>query len=389
MPYFAPYIDAQGLHIPTYRDIVEDLIQNAKAIFGQDIYLGIDSQDYQWISVVADKINDSFQLLEMVYNGRSPSTSAGSALDGIVKINGITRKSASYSTCVVTLIGSAGAAISNGVVQDKGGYLWDFPENVTIGLAGSVNVNATCQTIGAVQANIGEINSIFTPTLGWTSVSNSVAATMGTNIETDSELRSRQAISMSRPSRTVLEGTKGAIASVANVTRFIVYENDTNLANSMGHPAHSITAVVEGGLDVDIAKVIFDKKGPGCFTNGPVVVGVVDSFGQNTPIGFFRPTYVDIDVVLNVKQLAGYTTETTSAINAGVVAALNSKLMGDDLSISTLWAGSLSAMSAKPIYSITSITFAKHGQALGVADIVILFNEVVRGDLSYITVNLS
>ena len=368
---------------------MEDLILNAKAIFGQDIYLGIDSQDYQWISVVADKINDSFQLLEMVYNGRGPATSVGAALDGIVKINGITRKSASYSTCVVSLFGSAGAVVSNGVVQDDGGYLWDLPENVVIGLAGSVNVNATCQTIGAVQANIGEINSIFTPTLGWTSVSNAVAAIMGTNIETDSELRSRQAISMSRPSRTVLEGTKGAIASVANVTRFIVYENDTNSVNSMGHPAHSITAVIEGGLDAEIAKAIFDKKGPGCFTNGPIEVGVVDSFGQNTPIRFFRPTYVDIDVVLNVKQLAGYTTETTSSIKAAVADALNSKLMGDHLSISTLWAGSLSAMSAKPVYSVTSITFAKHGNSLGTADIITLFNEVVRGNLSYITINLS
>lgn len=389
MAYFAPYIDETGLHIPTYSNILEDLILGSKSIFGQDIYLGIDSQDYQLISIIADKINDCFQLLELVYNSRSPLTSIGSALDGIVKINGISRGAASYSTCIVTLYGSAGAVINGGIVQDVGGYLWNLPASVVIGTSGTVNVEARCQTIGSVKANAGEINLIFTPTSGLSSVTNASAAIIGTDIESDSQLRARQAISTSRPSRTVLEGTKGAIAEVVNVTRFIVYENDTNAVNADGHPAHSITAVVEGGLDTEVAQAIFDKKGPGCYTNGTSLVNVTDLYGQINAIRFYRPTYIDIDVVVNIKQLTGYTTETTASIKATIVAALNSKFIGDDLSVSDLWSGALAAINGKPVYSVTSITFAKRSMAQGVVDLVTAFNEVVRGNLSYITANVT
>ncbi|XER15655.1 hypothetical protein SATMO3_59510 [Sporomusa aerivorans] len=83
MAYVAPYIDDSGLHIPTYNDIRDDLIADFKAIYGQDIYLDNDSQDYQMISAFALKTHDTMQLLQIVFNNRSPKTAVGSALDGI------------------------------------------------------------------------------------------------------------------------------------------------------------------------------------------------------------------------------------------------------------------------------------------------------------------
>lgn len=387
--YFAPYIDATGLHIPTYSDILANLVLEAQSIFGQDIYLGTDSQDYQLISIVSDKINDALQLLQLVYNSRGPATSTGSALDGIVKTNGLARIAATYSTCVLTLSGTAGTEILNGVAQDIGGYLWDLPASVVIGTGGTVDVSAICQVIGSVQANAGEIRLIYTPTYGLDSITNNAVALKGIDIEADSQLRARQAMSTARPSRTVLEGTKGAIAEVGGVTRFIVYENPTNAADSNGLPAHSVTAVVEGGDSAAIAQAIFLKKGPGCLPNGTTIVNVVDVFGQSLAIGYYRPSYVDIDVTVNVKQLAGYTTAITDSIKAALVSYLNGLGIGNSLSISLLWAASLSVMSGKPVYSVTSITFARHLGTLGVADIVMLFYEVARGNLANINVILS
>ena len=74
MTYFAPYIDDAGLHIPTYGDIRDDLVAQFKAIYGQDIYLENDSQDYQMISAFALKTYDTMQLLQVVYNNHSPKT---------------------------------------------------------------------------------------------------------------------------------------------------------------------------------------------------------------------------------------------------------------------------------------------------------------------------
>ena len=58
MAYTAPYIDELGMHIPTYDDILQDLLTSMKQIFGSDIYLDEDSMDYQQISIFARKIYD-------------------------------------------------------------------------------------------------------------------------------------------------------------------------------------------------------------------------------------------------------------------------------------------------------------------------------------------
>jgi len=391
MAYFSPYIDDQGLHIPTYSDIRDDLIENARYIFGQDIYLGIDSQDYQWISVVASKINDTLQAIQFAYNSRGPGTAIGSSLDILVKLNGIRRGSATYSTCIVSLTGTPGTVITNGVVQDSSGYYWNLPSVLTIGTGGTVSAQATCQNEGPIAANVGDISVIATPTYGWTSVTNEVSALQGVNSETDSQIRSRQAISTAQPSRTVLEGTEGAIAAVAGVTRKKVYENDTAEINALGLPPKSITAVVEGGSDSDIAQALYLKKGPGCLTNGTTVVNITDQLGNITPIGFYRPSYVDVDIVINVRQLSGYTTATTDLIRAAIVNFLNAMTMGaNSIPVNNFYGPALSAQNLSvPTFSVTSITAARHGGTLGTNDIIMAFNEAVRGNASYVTINVS
>lgn len=85
MAYFKPYIDGTGYHYPTYNDIRDDMMDRFRQIYGQDIYLGNDSQDYQMISIFALKIYDTFQAVELDYNNRSPKTAIGTALDALVK----------------------------------------------------------------------------------------------------------------------------------------------------------------------------------------------------------------------------------------------------------------------------------------------------------------
>jgi uncharacterized phage protein gp47/JayE len=374
-----------------YQDIVDQLVSDAQSIFGTDIYLGIDSQDYQWISAFASIIYDSFLTAQLTYNNRGPSTAIGSGLDIIVKMNGLKRKPPVYSTCIVTLTGIANTTITNGIVQDVNKNNWTLPSPIILDSTGSSTVTATCQTMGPINANPGDINLIMTPTYGWTSVTNSGYATVGSYTETDAQLRARQAISTELPSQSILDGLKGAIASITGVGRYKVYENDTNSNDSNGLPPHSITAVVENGSDQDIAQIIFNKKAPGVSTNGLTTVVVTDQYGMETAINFNRPSYVDIDVVVNVKQLSGYTTDVTASIQDGIATYISSLEIGDDLMISSLWGAALQAntVPSKPTFSITGVTAARHAGIQTTADISIAFNELTRGNSSYITINVS
>jgi len=389
MAYVPPYINESGFVMPTYQDIRDDLIATAKGIFGQDIYLGNDSQDYQFISAISNKIYDTLLVCQMVYNSRGPSTAVGTGLDVIVGVNGITRHPQTASTASVVLTGTPGATVTNGIASDTNGMKWSLLSPLTFDSNGTVSTIATCQMLGAVYAAPHTIVNIETPTLGWTSVTNPEAAVPGTDTESDAQLRTRQAKSTATPSRTVLEGIEGAVAAVNGVARYKVYENDTSLTNEFGHPPHSITAVVEGGADQDIARSIFQRKTPGCYTNGTTEVDVSDIYGQITTIRFYRPTYVDIEVVVTVKKLVGYTSQTTDDIKTYVADYINSLFLGAELTVSSLWGAALQAnrVPTNPYFSITSLTAAKAGDAQVTADIPLLFNEAARGSEANITVN--
>ncbi|NFC86242.1 hypothetical protein EXN13_00715 [Clostridium botulinum] len=388
MAYFAPYIDKTGLHMPTYIDVRDRLIEDARLIFGQDIYLGEDSQDYQWIATVSEKIYDAFQISQSVYNNRAPNTAIGTGLDSIVKINGIKRKAKDYSKCPVIISGVKNTTIKNGIVTDKGNIKWNLPYTVTIPESGQIEVMAVCQIPGPIVANPGDIIEIYNPTFGWNGVYNEVNAELGVYVEEDPKLRKRQSQSTAQASSSILEGTRGAVAQVNKVRRSRVYENDTNQTDELGLPPHSVTAVVEGGKDEEIAEAIRIHKGIGCYTNGDISIKIKGIEGP--PIRFFRPTYIDIEVTINIKPLSGYTTETTESIKKNLQTYLNSMEIGANLSLSSLWGSALQAMPnlMDPMFSITGITAARVGEEQKPDDIELKFNEVCRGNINYITANI-
>lgn len=380
MAYFKPYIDASGYHYPTYNDIRDDMIDHFRQIYGQDIYLGNDSQDYQMISIFALKIYDTFQAVELDYNNRSPKTAIGTALDGLVKINGLTRKKASYSTVQVTLTGDAGTQVVRGVVRDSHDVQWALPYVVNIGNAGTVTITATCKKIGAVGAPAGSVTGIVTPTKGWVSVTNKEQAVLGRPVETDKQLRARQTISVANPSQAVIESTKGAIAAVSGVTRYSVLENDTNITDSHGIPGHSISAIVEGGADAEIAKAIYLRKSPGCGTYGTTAINVFNAENVATKIKFFRPAYVKIDVRIRVKKLTGYTKEVEAAIINYVKYYLSILAIGQSVYLSSIWAVAARAIAdiTNPTFSVVEVKLGIAGSNPTVANIPISFNQVAQ-----------
>lgn len=392
MAYFQPFVDENGYHFPTYQDILEDLVAQMKLIYGDDIYLENDSMDYQFLSIISDKIYDSFQQNQLNFVNRSPSTVIGGvAMDTLFTVNGIFRKPSTKSTCIVTITGEPLTRIEGGIVQDVNGILWDIP-TMQIPVSGTINITARCQVAGKINALIGDINQIYTPQAGWSSVYNNSVAIQGQNIETNQEFRSRQAISTSLPSLTVLEGLGGAIAQLNNITRFKLYENDTNLVDSNGLPPHSISLVIEGGDNEEIAKTIFLKKTMGCYTYGTTTVNVIDIYGQINPIRFFRPIIKPFFADITVKGLNGYTTDTTQKIKETIVEYVNKLNIGNIVSINVI----LNILIKNLIEDVTNPIFTINSSDILIgatssttnSDINLLFNEVVESSINNINVTV-
>lgn len=377
MPYVPPYIDNTGMHIPTYPEIRDDLIQQMKSIFGEDIYIDEDSKDYQQISIFAKKIFDTNALGLLVYNNRTPNTAIGIGLDNLCALVGITRKPATYSTVQLTITGNAGTTITNGKATD-GTYTWNLPASVTIPDNGTIVVEATCDVSGSITAAANTINTIATPTFGWLSVTNTYVASAGVDVETDAELRGRYANATYQPSKTVLDGLLENIEALEGVTRSKIYENDTNVKDSNNLPAHSITAVVEGGDDTDIATAIYFKKTPGCYTNGTTSVDLTTLSGNEATIRFYRPTNVNVLVRIAIKQLPGYNSSYADDIKDAVFNYLSNLDIAETVYRSIIWSVAIQTMASinSPAFSVLGVQLGLGPQQFADQDISLAFNEV-------------
>lgn len=373
----AATVTASGISAPDYQTILNTLTGYFQQIYGDDVYLESDSKDGQMLAIYARGIHDSNNMAIAVYNSFSPATAQGRGLASNVKINGIAVTPASRSTADVRIVGQVGTLITNGMVRDSNGITWSLPANVVIGIDGTVTVTATCQIDGAVVAPAGSITEIGTPTRGWQSVTNPAAATAGRKVETDAELRQRQAKSVAIPSLTVLDGIMGAVATLDGVERYRGYENDTSVEDANGLPPHSISLVVAGGDAAAIAKTIATKKTPGGSTYGTTTIDVTDKYGIVHPISFFRPTSVDIYARVEIKALQGYTSAVGEEIRTAVSAYINEIEIGDPVYLTRLFLpANLNGSADSATFDINDLQIGTSPDSLAPANVVIGFNAV-------------
>jgi uncharacterized phage protein gp47/JayE len=375
------YEDRTGLHTPDYATVLAYYQDQTKIVFGDDINLDSDTKDGQYLSIFALSAYNCCNVAQSVYNAFSPLTAQGKALSTQVKINGIAREIATYSTVDLYIVGQVGTQITNGVALDSLNQKWNLPISVIIPLSGDITVTATADELGNISADANTITTIYTPTKGWQSVNNPSAATQGAPVESDAALRIRQTESVAQPARTVFESTVGLVASVTGVTRYRGYENDTNLTDSNGIPAHTISLVVQGGDDVAIAQAIWDKKTPGTGTYGTTQETIYDEFGTPDTIRFYRPTEANIGVNIEIQPLVGYVSTTADLIKANVARYINSLRIGDDIYISRIYTpANLLSLPEGETYDITLLEIKKNADPFAAANIDLLFNEIAICD---------
>ncbi|WP_209420772.1 baseplate J/gp47 family protein [Klebsiella michiganensis] len=385
-------VTAEGISAPDYQTVLDTITGYFQQIYGSDAYLEPDSKDGQMIALVALAIHDANNTAISVYRSFSPATALGDALTSNVKINGITRRSATNSTVDLLLTGTVGKTITNGSVRDSNSVIWNLPATVVIGTDGTVVATATCASTGAVAALAGSITTINTPTRGWVSVTNPLAATVGVAAETDAQLRVRQSQSVALASLTPFDAVDGAIANVEGVTRHKLFENDTETTDANGLPAHSISAVVEGGDATGIANTIRSVKGQGVSTYGTTAVVVTDKYGNPYTIRFSRPVDVPVYVSITLKALTGYTSDIGDEMKAAVASYINSLTIGDGVLLSRVYSpanlGVVSGGNAR-YYDIMELLIGRSAESVAAANVTVVYDEAVSCSVENIEITVT
>ena len=303
-------VNEQGFYIKPLAEIQAD-IKNRLALITDpetgerlnnitdDSLLGI------MVGIFSDNVYQMWQLAQVVYGCLDPKTANGAALRSLSLLNGITLNASTNTELKFKATGKPGITIIAGsiVSDESGNHPFTIIGNHIIDSNGETEFNAICQVQGAYNPEVGEINTIQTGTYGWNTVSNIETISIGTEQETNQELRLRQQQSTSNTSYRQIEAIRSAVANINGVEFCRAYQNRNLEIDENGIPPKSIAIIVVGGYDEEIANTILNKSPVGIDFYGTTSVNVLDEQGIPNVVRFSRPVEVPIYVELKIKVI--------------------------------------------------------------------------------------
>lgn len=313
-------VTPEGFVLKTLPEIYSDVETRIRGIFGTDIDLSEQTPDGQEVGLFSASHALVWEVAQENYNAFDPAKASGVSLDGIVKINGLSRIPESYSSVVLTCAGTSGTVIPIGSEVSNAAETVVFKTalEAAIPIEGAVTVTAFAADAGPVYASASSLITILTPISGWDTVTNEDDAIPGRLREVDSELRLRRERSVAASSQALTESVLGALSNLDGVSHAEVVENATgNVVDTV--PPHAIECIVHGGASADIADAIYKNKSIGCETFGSESVTVVDSQGTSHIIYFTRPESQDIHLWIHRVALEGYVSSNDEEIKDNIV----------------------------------------------------------------------
>ena len=267
-------------------------------------------------------------------NQINPNLAGGVFLDAIVALTGGQRSAASYSVITgVELTGLAGTVIPAGSLASLAdGTQFASVSSVTLDGSGSGVVDFQAVDLGPIAAASGALTQVVSAILGWDSVTNPNAATLGRNIESDQALRMKRKNTLSLQNVALPEAITSALYAVQNVKSLAFRENPTGSSATIDGITlvkNSVWACVQGGTDGDIAAALLANKSMGCNWNGSTTVSVVDSAsGQAYSVKFDRPTAVPVQARVTVRNI-GAVTNVPATVRSAVLAYAAGEVDGE------------------------------------------------------------
>lgn len=256
----------------------------------------------------------------------------------------------------------------------------DVFQSVTFSITANLGITKVRKVGEGVAVNSGPISqqantitNITTPILGWDSVTNPIAATEGRLRETDEELRLRFRNSKFERATNTLDAVYSALIGVTGVEQVIIYENDTDVVDGNGVPAHSFLPIVVGGTSVDIANAIWRNKPIGILSDGNTTVSINDIQGFPHDISFERPNPIVIYISMTLTTDSLFPANGEDQIKSAIVQYFIDNFgIGQDVIYSRLFTPINSVVG----HQVDALTIGLAPAPVGTANIPIAFNEI-------------
>lgn len=302
------YIEDTGVIVPDTSTLQSDVQNEFRTALGADIIV---TENTPQGVLIAAEVSARAGVLgnnALLANQINPNIAGGVFLDAIWQLTGGQRYAATRSVIAgVVLGGLPNTTIPAGsLARLADGTEFESTGAVILDSLGAGMTTFQAVDAGPVAVNPGQLNEIVTGILGWDSITNPNAATVGRSEETDLASRQRRRNTLSLQNVALPEAITSALYDTPNVRSLAFRENVTSSAqviDGVSLKPHSVFACVDGGTDADVAAVLLANKSLGADWNGDTAVNVLNgSTGQSYPVQFQRPEAVNIMVRATVKN---------------------------------------------------------------------------------------
>lgn len=238
--------------------------------------------------------------------------------------------------------------------------------------------------VGNITAEADTLTVILTAQLGWDTSTNPQAASPGTSRETDEELRLRFRETKFDRASNILEALYSALINLDGVEEVRIYENDTDVVDVFGVPAHSFMPIVLGGVSIDIANAIWENKPMGIRSYGDTVVVIFDTQGFSHNIGFERPDPTPVYITMNLTTDSTFPATGQDTIKSNLLTYFNTNQgIGDDV----MWSRLFSPINLVPGFEIDSLFIGTSPSPTGTTSIPINFDAIASLSSDNIIIN--
>lgn len=295
-----------GVIVPDMSQTLSEVAAEFRAVFGQSLSVDPSTPQGMLITRIAEMRDSVARNNCDVANQINPNVAGGVFLDALVGLHFGQRRAASRSTVTATVTGTNGTIIPKGsVAKTTIGARFETMYAVTI-ISGSTSVQMQAIETGPVGADAGTLTKIETAISGWSTVTNSLAATLGRDVESDAQLRSRRLDMLGTQSTSTIAAIRSRLsAQVFGLISQAVVDNPTTAPvtiKGVSVAAKSIAVFTAGGASADIARAIYNATPAGVPTVGATTVNVADTAvsGYSTPIKYTDAATVPVLVKVTV-----------------------------------------------------------------------------------------
>lgn len=272
-------IDSSGMNVPTFVELRSMLISRYKQIYGSDIDLSTGTADGEYVQELSLILNNILQSMKILYGNLDVNNATGEHLEALCALSNVTRKGATNSVASIIFTNTSNNPITllsaEIMLQDNAGIIWNYNGNensVTIPANGSITIPVVCSISGSINAPAGWINKLITNIN--VVIEQRTAAIVGSDTESDSQLRARRNQQNSPVGITVLEALSAALLDVSGIKDVKIYNaNSAQISAKDGttvhlHDIYVILRKVDDALNITdiVGQTIYNKLTPGITT---------------------------------------------------------------------------------------------------------------------------